>query len=213
MALNSEKIVVLNSGGFDSIVLIHEVRYSYPEAEIHSVHFNYGERNKEQQDKCVDKVCKKLGLVNCFFTLPKFEWTKSKFYEEEYDISSQYLEYRNLIFISYAVSYAQSIGAKKIFIATYADGYEDNSPKFIRGINKAIESSGIQILAPFSKIKKASKESLVWCLNEYKIEDDEYFSCDKPKEDGTPCGECDDCLALKRVRRIKEELYNHNHIT
>ena len=112
------KIVVLNSGGFDSIVLLHEVCDSYKNATIHSLHFNYGEINSEEQDKCVDNVCKKLGVEDVRIQIPKLSWTKNKFYDnDKLEYESQYLEYRNLIFLSYAVSYAQSIGADKIYLA------------------------------------------------------------------------------------------------
>ena len=40
------KIVTLNSGGFDSVVLAHYLRAQYPEAEIHCLFFDYGQRSK-----------------------------------------------------------------------------------------------------------------------------------------------------------------------
>ena len=103
------KIVVLNSGGFDSIVLVNYVCNIFPYSEVHSLHFNYGENNLEQQNRCVDKVCDKLGIVNKKIELPKFDWTTSEFYENgEYHYDKQYLEYRNLIFLSYAISYMKN---------------------------------------------------------------------------------------------------------
>lgn len=126
------KIVVLNSGGFDSIVLMNYLKTIQGENEIYSLHFLYGARNEEEQLRCVNKVCEKLGAHNKVITLPKFEWTNSSFYEKDYDIKGQYLEYRNLIFLSYAISYAESIGAEKIYLATLTpQGYTDTSNLFL----------------------------------------------------------------------------------
>ena len=133
---NVEKIVVLNSGGFDSIVLMNCIYKTQPDAEIHSIHFHYGARNEKQQQACVDKVCEKCSAKNVVINLPKFDWTSSDFYGDSYDYKSQYLEYRNLVFLSYAISYAESIGAKKIYLAILKDGnYSDTNPAFIKAVN------------------------------------------------------------------------------
>ena len=66
-----EKIVVLNSGGFDSVVLMNCIHNWFPNAKIHSLHFRYGARNGEQQLKCVEKVCKKINAISQVIDLPK----------------------------------------------------------------------------------------------------------------------------------------------
>lgn len=194
-----EKIVVLNSGGFDSVTLLHHIKSLYGNAEIHSLHFFYGERNLEQQWECVCRVCEKLGVVNYAISLPEFSWTKSKFYNEGYEFDSQYLEYRNLIFLSYAISYAQSIGAQKIYLAVLKDGvYNDTNKTFIDGLNSAVEQSGISIETPFAN---SNKETLLYLALLYEIRNEDYFSCDNPKESGESCGECLDCKSLENIRK------------
>lgn len=192
--MEKEKVVVLNSGGFDSIVLIHHVYTVRKGAEIHSLHFNYGSLNEEQQKKCVDKVCEKLGAVNKIIDLPKFDWTTGNFYKEGYDYDTQYVEYRNLVFIAYALSYAESIGAKEIFIAIFDAPYSDTNSTFIEGINSfSVVNSDIVVVTPFMDM---TKDILFYFAYPYRIEKDDFFSCDVPKED-KPCGECPDCKALK----------------
>ena len=187
-----EKIVVLNSGGFDSVVLLHDVVYDNETSEVHSLHFTYGELNRKSQNKYVDKVCKKLGVVNKKITIPKINWSSNKFYDKGVlEFNSQYLEYRNLIFLSYAVSYAQSIGANKIYLAVLkSHGYCDTSKEFIEGLNQSIKESGITIFAPYSDLEKNN----LWCrANLFGIKDGDFVSCDCKK----PCGVCGDCNEIK----------------
>lgn len=203
----SEKIVVLNSGGFDSVVLMNYLRFIQGEDNIHSLHFLYGSRNEEQQFKCVNKVCEKVKAVeNRIIMLPIFDWTNSNFYNEGFDsFDSQYLEYRNLVFLSYAVSYAQSIGAKEIYCAFLKGTYADANETFIRNFNELIKDSGIVLKTPFSDIEY--KDDLVPFCTQTGINFDDYFSCDAPDEKGKPCGKCIDCVAIKVIEKKLKRYY------
>lgn len=195
-----EKIVVLNSGGFDSVVLMNYLHFIQGEDNIYSLHFLYGARNEKQQLECVNKVCEKVKADNKIIELPEFNWTKSNFYEEGYNsIESQYLEYRNLIFLSYAVSYAQSIGAKIIYCAflNMAE-YTDTNLDFLCGLNRAIEQGGIQIEAPFIY---DTKNRIGHIANYLNIRED-FFSCDTPINN-KPCGKCEDCKNIEKIKKIK----------
>lgn len=193
------KIVVLNSGGFDSVVLMNYLRFIVGEEEIYSLHFLYGARNEKQQLECVNKVCEKCGAVNKVIQLPPIDWTHSNFFEGgEFNIDSQYLEYRNLIFLSYALSYAQSIGAKKIYLATLKSaGYIDTSEQFFRGLNSfSVPLSSIKIERPFAEFKDKTEELQYAIVTGVMPED--YFSCDKPIN-GEKCGKCLDCQSLEFI--------------
>ena len=186
------KIVVLNSGGFDSIVLIHYLYNILGEKDLYSLHFKYGENNEIQQLECVDRVCKKFNIPNKVIKLPPMNWTQSNFFtDSEYVGENQYLEWRNLIFLSYAMSYAEAIKADSIYLAllNIAD-YKDTTPEFIEKMNYV---GNIPIIAPFIN---DNKNRLGHIAKYLKISPEEYFSCDKPTKDGKPCGECPDCKAL-----------------
>lgn len=200
------KIVVLNSGGFDSVVLMEYLHFIQGEDEIYSLHFLYGANNEKQQLECVNKVCEKVGAVNKVIQIPKIDWSKGEFFSKgEYKSSSQYLEYRNLIFLSYALSYAESIGAEKIYLALLnMYDYPDTSLTFLQGLNYFSEpASGISIDAPFIFDNKMRLGHIAKYLN---IKKEDFFSCDKPLEDGSPCGVCDDCKALEE---IKEKVFEN----
>ena len=92
-----KKVVVLNSGGFDSSVLINDVCSLFEDenTEVYSLHFLYGAPNEREQKKCVKKMCDRLGVENVVIRLPKIKWSKSKFYNiKATDYESNYLEYR-----------------------------------------------------------------------------------------------------------------------
>lgn len=200
---SNDKIVVLNSGGFDSIVLVNYLAERYVPEAIHSLHFRYGARNEKQQEECVNKVCKKLGIENRVIDLPKFDWTSSRFYDEGFSsLESQYLEYRNLIFLSYAISYAESIGAKFVYVAIMKGSvvdYVDANPSFVDRLNATVQGSGISILAPFMYF---SKESLLFYATQYKVLPDDFFSCDVPTPEGKACGVCSDCESLEHINKV-----------
>lgn len=193
------RCVALNSGGFDSIVLMNYLHTIQGEENIHSLHFLYGANNEKQQLECVNKVCEKLGAVNKIIKLPPIDWTASEFFtNSEYEVNAQYLEYRNLIFLSYALSYAEAIKADKIYLAFINNShYPDTSNEFLQGLNSFCQpASGITIDAPFIFDSKYRLGHIAKYLG---ITSDDYFSCDKPKSDGSPCGECLDCETLKEV--------------
>lgn len=198
------KIVVLNSGGFDSIVLLHYLKLINNEEDLHSIHFLYGANNEKQQLDCVNKVCDKLGISNKVIQLPEIDWSKGTFFTNvnTEDKSLQYVEYRNLIFLSYAISYAEAIGANTICLALLNNNgeeesvrYPDSTVEFLQGLNSfTVPFSNIVIDAPFIYDSKIRLAHIAKYLG---IKEDEYFSCDKPNPDGSPCGICFECNFFK----------------
>lgn len=219
----AEKIVVLNSGGFDSVTLLHDIRFnSDPSTEIHSLFFDYGQRSVEQEKHCSMIVAHKLNCVPHIIELPTFSWTHSNFFTEGYESAeSQYLEYRNLIFLSYALSLAQSIGANKIYLALLFPnwGYTDTTPEFLQCVNNLAQLSGISVEAPHMQY---TKEDTLYLAYKYGVCAGEWHSCDSPKN-GHPCGECLDCQALigyddylsptlNRAMTADDKLYSELHL-
>ena len=190
--------VILCSGGFDSVVLAHHVRKMLGEEEdIHILFFDYGQKSVEQERSCSKKVSAEIKAYWKEIKLPKMTWSKGMFYSKKYHGEDMhYLEWRNLIFLAYAFSYAQSIQAIEIYAAFFRvlnpdDYFKDACPQFVDVMNML--DPNIEVEVPFMGM---TKESLVPLARYYNISREDFFSCDYPKEDGSPCGECADCKVV-----------------
>lgn len=207
-----EKIVVLNSGGFDSVCLCHWVRDNYPDAELHSLHFEYGNRNRIMETYCAKKVCRKLGMISHNVKIPKITWTRSTLYGRKHSDETgdaQYLEYRNLIFLSYAASLAQSIGSHKIFLAVIrpveGHGYIDCSGEFFNNLEKVLSDAKISIETPFIDMDKWDFKEIA---KRHHVTTNDFFSCNEPDLFGLlPCGRCPDCLAVEEFSEYLNETH------
>ena len=197
-----EKILVLNSGGFDSVTMLHELRKTKPSAQIHTLFFDYGQRSEVMEERCATKVSNKLDCKFHKIKLPSMDWTNSNFFNDDYkSIESQYLEYRNLIFLSYALSLSQSIGAAEIYLAVLKShwGYADTSPEFLTLMNSLSMLQGIKIIAPYRDL---DKPDVMLRAYKYGVTPNTWWSCDTPKSEEfliSPCGECPDCKSLEEA--------------
>lgn len=187
-------VVVLNSGGFDSAVLLAELSH-FGECEIHSIYFDCGQINNPQCSRIAKENAETAGAIHHEVKLPKFSWTKSTFYTEGVsDYDGQYLEMRNLVFISYAMSLADSVGAEEIYAAILNNtDYKDTSTEFLDAVSNLCESVGMQFFTPLSQY---CKRGLFEVAKFYGVGTKyKYFSCDNPVN-GSPCHVCDDCKDL-----------------
>lgn len=202
----SEKVIVLNGGGFDSTLLLNYVVDKLePNNKVVSLFFNYGQRNLEWERTCAFHNHVNNEGVNHFkeIVIPEFNWSDSSLYSDEK--KDQYIEMRNMVFLSYAISLAEAIGVKKIYVAfiKHEDFFSDTSPEFLEDMNVISKKRGIEIIAPFHDYYKFDLGGL---MNVYNIHEEDFFSCNTPV-DGKPCGECADCLAIKEII----EYYSQNN--
>lgn len=193
------KVVVLNSGGFDSVCLINHLKNNLePDMELHTLFFDYGQNNASMERSCARKVAMKTSSTFTEVKIPKISWTNSNFYGKDFiDPQSQYLEYRNLIFLSYALSFCESIKAERIYMALLKHlNFKDTSELFLEKFNSLSESlERVSVLTPFSNFEKYDLSPIAFL---HGITPSDYFSCDTPKFN-RPCGECPDCLLLKEM--------------
>ena len=113
-----------------------------------------------------------------------------------------YVPARNTIFLSFALAWAEVLGATDLFIGVNAldySGYPDCRPEFIRAFqhmaNRATrigaEGGRIRIHAPLLKLDKAAIIRAGLDLGvDYRLT----ISCYDPGPRGRPCGRCDACL-------------------
>ena len=140
----SEKAVVLLSGGLDSTTTLAIARdEGY---DIYAMSFRYGQRHTVEL-QCAERVAKALGVTQhtvVDIDLRTFgssaltadiEVPKGRSDAEMTDnIPITYVPARNTIFLSYALAWAEVLGADTIFIGANAidySGYPDCRPEYI----------------------------------------------------------------------------------
>ena len=204
-----KKVVVLNSGGFDSTLLIKFLKHDY-KVELHSVYFSYGQFNDIPAAECAKMNAEKYCDSHRVITLPEFNWTSRDFYGSDWKSQSEnYLEARNLIFASYAASFAQSIGADTVAMALI-DGlntenpYPDSTCRFAKKLNRLFREFGLSFKAPFII---SNKTSLLQMGAAFGVPIESFLSCDKTNTH-TPCGVCPDCEALEEYKEYVKILSN-----
>ena len=114
-------------------------------------------------------------------------------------IPSTYVPARNIIFLSFALSFAEAIKAEAIFIGANAvdfSGYPDCRPEFYRafknvistGTKSGVEKRGIKIQTPLIGKTKAQIIRIAYQLG---VPFALTWSCYRGEK--VPCGECDSC--------------------
>lgn len=200
--MQERKILALCSGGFDSILMLHTIRERFENEDIKVMFFNYGQKNLEAERECTFDITAKLNLGMIEIKLPRFFWTKGDFYSEEFSGDKEYLEMRNMIFLSYALSYCEGNDIDTVYMATLKSlGYYDTSVEFLDNIRNIYKAKGIELLTPFSEYVKEELDLLAF---KYSIKPGDFFSCDNPTKDLKPCGECPDCITLSHIMEHAE---------
>ena len=129
------------------------------------------------------------------------------FDEMKSSIPSSYVPARNSIFLAYAVSWGEVIGARDIFIGVNVmdySGYPDCRPEYLSSFEKmanlgtkaGVEGGrGFNIHAPLLCLTK--KEIILKGVS-LGVDYAETHSCYSPDKAGRACGKCDSCrLRLK----------------
>ena len=117
-----------------------------------------------------------------------------------------YVPARNTIFLSYALAWAEVLGAHDIFIGVNAvdySGYPDCRPEFIGSFERlanlatkeGVEGHPFTIHAPLIHMTKAE---IIKAGTSLGVDYSLTHSCYDPSPDGLACGRCDSCLLRKK---------------
>jgi 7-cyano-7-deazaguanine synthase len=208
------KAVVLMSGGMDSCVTAAIAAQKY---QIYALHVSYGQRTERRELQSFQaladhfKAVQRLPVrLDYFSAIGGSSLTDPRMTIRPADLSSKeipntYVPFRNAHFLAIATSWAEVIGATKIFIgAVWEDssGYPDCRPEYYEAMNKVIlagtrPATDIRIETPLIHL---SKRGIVKRGAELNAPFHLTWSC--YRESQAACGVCDSCAL--RLRAFRE---------
>lgn len=208
----TKKAVLLLSGGLDSATTLALAREQG--FEVYALSFRYGQRHAVELT-AASRVAKALGAVEhkiadidlrlfggsaltADINVPK---DRSEA-EISHGIPITYVPARNTIFLSFALAWAEVLGAYDIFIGVNAldySGYPDCRPEFITAFEKTANLAtayGVeakQHITIHTPIIQWSKAEIIREGLRLGVDYAMTISCYDPSPEGTPCGQCDSC--------------------
>lgn len=208
----SDEAVILLSGGLDSATTLAIAR---SEGFVcHCLSFDYGQRHLTEVRFARD-IATRLGAAShrvVRIDIAGFGGSALTDHAiavptngEEAGIPVTYVPARNTIFLSYALGFAEVIGAVDIFIGVNAvdySGYPDCRPAFIAAFEQlanlatraGVEGKKLSIQTPLIDLPK---EDIIRRGIALGVDYALTVSCYQLDEDGRACGSCDSC----RIRR------------
>jgi 7-cyano-7-deazaguanine synthase len=206
--------ICLVSGGMDSLVsaaIAHAEGY-----ELAFLHLNYGQKTEKKEEASFHKISDfyaatwqktiNLGFLSQIggSSLTDSTISVKNYKGDDTAIPDSYVPFRNTHIIALAVSWAEVIGATKIFIGAVEEdssGYPDCRAEYYRAYNELIrvgtKEGNIEIVTPVIHMKKAD---IVRKALELKAPLEFTWSC--YAEEKQACGVCDSCaLRLRGFRQ------------
>lgn len=208
--------VVLLSGGLDSTTTLAVAQATG--FECFALSFDYGQRHHIELE-AARRVAQALGVTEHRVAHIDREVFRGSALTDDvavpkgraememaHGIPVTYVPCRNLIFLSYAVAWAEVIGTAHVFIGVNAldySGYPDCRPEFIAvfetlatiGTKAGQEGARFNIHAPLLHMSKAD---IVRKALELNLDLSLTHSCYDPSPDGVACGLCDSCQLRRK---------------
>lgn len=204
------RAVVLLSGGMDSCVCAALAARDHHAAALH---VSYGQRTEERERQSFLAICQRLkihdrlmvrnealraiggsALTDESIPVPDSETI-------DHNIPVTYVPFRNAHFLAVAVSWAEVLGAAKVYIGAVepdSSGYPDCRPAYYKAYNEVVRTGTkdgkIEIVTPLIAMRKAE---IVRLGLELGAPFDLTWSC-YSREDRA-CGVCDSCVLRLRA--------------
>lgn len=210
------KSIVLMSGGMDSLVC---AGVAHAEGhELYFLHMDYGQKTSRRERKAFDDIAdfykipserRKVIDMNFLRQIGGSSLTDVSIDVKNYSgdsdvIPDSYVPFRNTIILSLAVSWAEVMEAKLLYIgANHEDspGYPDCRPQFYEAFNRVIQegtkANDIRVLTPVIHRKK---KDIVLRGAALKVPFELSWSCYQSTTKA--CGKCDSCAL--RLRGFRE---------
>ena len=213
MGIEAKRAVVLLSGGLDSATVLAIARsQGY---EVYALSFSYGQRHVWELEAAA-RVAAAIGVVKHRTAKIDLRIFGGSALTADIDVPKgrsaddmaqgipiTYVPARNTIFLSFALAWAEVLGASDIFIGVNAldySGYPDCRPEFIEAFEKMANLAtkagveGRQSLKIHTPLIAMTKAEIIQTGVTLGVDYALTSSCYDPSESGEPCGECDSCL-------------------
>ena len=209
-AFGKSRAVVLLSGGMDSSVCAALAARDYDAA---AVHVSYGQRTQERERQSFLAICQRLKIHDrlmvrneAFRAIGGSALTDESIAVPDAedigkDIPVTYVPFRNAHFLAVAVSWAEVLGAEKVYIGAVepdSSGYPDCRPAYYKAFNQVVKTGTrdgrIEILTPLIAMRKAE---IVRLGLELGAPFDLTWSCYSREDEA--CGVCDSCMLRLRA--------------
>jgi 7-cyano-7-deazaguanine synthase len=213
----SKRAVVLASGGLDSTTIMAIAKHEG--YDIYALSFDYGQRHKLELE-AAKTVADYFGAKKHLILRLDLDAIGGSALTDDIPVPHgrglneigsggipiTYVPARNTIFLSYALAWAEVLGATDIFIGVNAvdySGYPDCRPEYIEAFEKmanlatkaGVEGNSVTIHTPIIKLTKAQIIKKGVSLG---VDYSMTHSCYNPTKDGRPCEKCDSCLLRKK---------------
>lgn len=203
------KVIVLVSGGMDSVTALHDAAVNHE--VVAGLSFDYGSKHNSRELPFAAHHCKELGVKHELVALGFInELFASDLLRSGGDIPEGHYEaenmkqtvvpFRNGILLAVAAGYAESIGAEGVVIAAHSGDhaiYPDCRETFLGPIGEAIRAgtyAGIEVLRPFVGMRK---EDIAAVGAERGVNFAMTWSCYKGER--LHCGKCGTCIERKEA--------------
>lgn len=203
------KVVVLVSGGMDSVAALYHAQAEHEVAGALS--FDYGSKHNHKEIPLAAYHCERLGVphrvislgfINELFTSDLLQSGGSipDGHYEELTMKQTVVPFRNGIMLSIAGGYAESVGANGLIIAAHAGDhaiYPDCREPFMQAMGDAIRLgtyAEVQLLRPFISLNKAQ---IAARGHELGVDFAKTWSCYKGQD--IHCGTCGTCVERREA--------------
>jgi len=206
----TSRAVVLLSGGMDSCVCAALAARGH---QASAVHVSYGQRTEERERQSFLAICEHLQIHHRLLVrnealraiggsaLTDENIAVPEAHSVGPDIPVTYVPFRNAHFLSVAVSWAEVLGAEKVYIGAVeqdSSGYPDCRPAYYQAFNQVIKAGTkegrIEVVTPLIGMRKAE---IVRLGLELHAPFDLTWSCYRHQD--RACGTCDSCVLRLRA--------------
>lgn len=215
LLMELSKGVILVSGGMDSTTLMYQ--FVKQDVDFIPLFINYGQHCAVHELETLRNVIpeKYADAIEIIDVSSVYKYSQSRFikpanlWEESITADDLYIPYRNVLLLTVAASFAQTIGLNKVYSAFINSNHAkeiDCSTEFFNKLEGLLSEYGsVKIEMPFRNMTKYDVAKLGI---ELRAPIGQTFSCQASPV--VPCGACPNCVdRLNALKQIEIEAGHH----